>query len=328
MRRLIQATRATSGGMGGDMLLIAIKEVPIAQLRLPGNWKQILDDPSVPVLAISRKIMALHDPMVRKSDWRLIHGNRRVAAALHNGDTHILVKIIDCSDAEADLIAKMENAHREHMSREDVKKLVDAFAEQIAQMEPANDRPSSVRIKLPKTIAREIVADTLGVTPEAVKKSLQRERRRVKRLKAAADHDADVGIRSPWAQLDDDFKRQTNRIIEVTNGAAQLLQKAMQQLTLMMQAKTLPLHEGRLTKTYESIAVSSAALRALLPTCLCPYCKGVPKLQPKCLACMTTGYITRGQEPGVPDELWNEEHPVVMDDGQLVGLEQYYELAS
>lgn len=313
------------------MQLLQITYRAIADIKLPGNWRQVLEDPSIPARAMSLKLVGqLHEPMVRKSDGLLVHGCRRVAAALHNGESEVLVKLIECNDNEVELIRKIENAHREHLSREELAKLVDTISRMLISFEPEGCKPppSKRMLKLPKTKAREIVADALGITPDAVKKSLQREKQRKGRLRAITSHDDDLGIRSPWAELDDEFRSQTNRIVGVTNGAAQLVQKAMQQLTQMADGTALPLHSNRINHVREDLAVCARALRGLLPTCLCPYCKGAPVLQPKCSACIGSGYITRSQEEGVPKELWDEENPVVSVSGQFVPLADFYEMAS
>lgn len=309
--------------------VLAFKVVPIAQLKLPGHWRQVLDDPSIPARAWSLKLVGqLQEPMVRRSDWRVIYGNRRIAAALYNGESKVLVKLVDCTDDEADLIARIENAHREHMKADELRELVNGIIDLAAVANATNGGTvvdpgqTTARIKLPKAVAQAIAADVLGITQEGVKKTLQREKKRKERLRATIGHDADVGIRSPWATLDDTFRRHTNEVVAVTNGAAQLLVKAMQQLS-RMETASLPLHTARLHAVRESIAVAARALRGLLPTWLCPKCKGVPLLQPKCGTCMATGYITKNQEEGIIAELWSEDFPVVLADGKFRPLEAF-----
>lgn len=313
------------------MQLLHVSYVPIAQMKLPGNWRQVLDDPSIPGRAMSLKLVGqLHEPMVRKHDWLLVHGSRRVAAHMHNGDTEVLCKVIEASDQEVELIRKIENAHREHLSREELREMVDAISKMLVQFEPEGCKPppTKMSMKLPKTKAREIVADALGITPDAVKKRLAREKHRKMKVREQAAHDDDLGIRSPWATLDPEYRSDTNRVVGGTNCAIQLLQKAQQQLTRMYEAK-LPLHELPLNSAREAIAEVARVLRGLLPSCLCPFCKGVEDLQKKCHGCRMTGYITKAQEPGVPEELLREgDEALVSDGGKYVPLKEYYESAA
>lgn len=311
--------------------VLGFKVVAIAQLKFPGHWRKVLDDPSIPARAWSLRLVGqLQEPMVRKADWKVIYGNRRIAAALHNGETHVLVKLVACTDEEADLISRIENAHREHMKPDELRQFVDGIIELAATVQATgggtitDPKQTTTRIKLPKVVAQAIAADALGITQEGVKKTLQREKQRKAKLMETIGHDADLGIRSPWATLDDTFRRQTNEIVAVTNGAAQLLVKVMQQLS-RMETAGLPLHAARLGAVRENIAVCARALRALLPTWLCPKCKGISLLQPKCSTCMGTGYITKNQEEGVPAELWREEDPLVLVDGKYRPAADYYQ---
>jgi hypothetical protein len=311
--------------------VLCFKLVAIAQLKFPGHWRKVLDDPSIPARAWSLKLVGqLQEPMVRKKDWKVIYGNRRIAAAIHNGETHVLVKLVECTDEEAELIGRIENAHREHMKPDELRQFVNGIIELAATVEATgggsiiDPKQTTTRIKLPKVVAQAIAADALGITQEGVKKTLQREKKRKAKLKETIGHDPDLGIRSPWAVLDDKFRRQTNEVVAVTNGAAQLLVKVMQQLS-RMETAGLPLHIGRMNAVRENIAVCARALRALLPTWLCPKCKGIPLLQPKCATCMATGYITKNQEDAITAELWRVEDPVVLSDGKYYPVTDFYE---
>lgn len=313
------------------MKLIGLQVWPIARLKLPGDWKKTMQDPNLQTMAWSRKLVGqLQEPMARKSDHSLIFGRRRVASALVNGETEILLKVVECDDREARLMARIENAHREHMSRDDLKKWIDEMATDIAALEAAGEGSIAVikhnksHVKTPARLAREIAADALGVSHDAVKKGLSREKKRKAAIKEKVGHDMDLGIRSPWATLDDEFRKQTNAIVAATNQTAQLLQKAQQNITLM-ESQHLPLHGTRMNKVREAIGHAAAALRGLVPTSLCLACKGVTELQRKCTSCEMTGYITRNQEDAFPKELWDEENPVVLAQGKFAPLSMYSE---
>ena len=303
------------------MRVLGWEEVPFAKLKYPGDWKKRLSDPAVPVHAKSQEVVGIiHEPLVRKSDWRLVLGCRRVAGALYRGEEGTVFKLVDCTDEEAELLALFENAHREHMSSADQKRLIDLIAEKMAilhterEKETITESPKKKRgrMKLPRTMARELIQEATGRTKEAQRKAEQRVKEQHKELAAKVDHDADIGIRSPWADLDDDFRKATNEVVKMTHEAGQLLSRTLGRLTMLTDSGH-PLHKGRLNQVKEEIAMAAKALRGLIPTCLCPYCKGVEKLQKApCLACFGSGYITEDQEGNVPKELWEVDDQAVV----------------
>lgn len=306
------------------MMVVGFRPVPIAKMRLPGDWKKTLDDPSIPARADSMKIVGLiHEPWVRESDWKLLIGRRRVAAALHNGEAEVLCKLVECTDEEGALAADIENAFREHLTPARTKELVDSLAAKIAVLRGERGKESILepsrkkgRMKLPRTVAREIVAQATGRSKETQRKAEQREIKKNKAIEAATDHDADIGISSPWAELDDDFRRQTNKVVKTVHELAQLLSRAVGGITALVESG-LPIHQARLNRLKEDVALCSSTMRGLLPTDLCPFCKGIPAVQAKCGACLNTGYITRNQREGVPKELWEVgDEAVVMFNGK------------
>ena len=302
------------------MKVLGWEEVPFAKLKYPGDWKKRLSDPAVPVHAKSQEVVGIiHEPLVRKSDWKLILGCRRVAGALYRGEEGAVFKLVDCTDEEAELLALFENAHREHMSSADQKRLIDLIAEKMAILHTEREKETIAepkkkrgRMKLPRTMARELIQEATGRTKEAQRKAEQRVKEQHKELAAKVDHDADIGIRSPWADLDDDFRKATNEVVKMTHEAGQLLSRTLGRLTMLTDSGH-PLHKGRLNQVKEEIAMAAKSLRGLIPTCLCPYCKGVAKLQEApCHGCFGAGYITEDQEPGVPKELWEVDDSAVV----------------
>lgn len=304
----------------------------IATLRLPGDWRKTLDDPGVPAMAESQKwVGIIHEPMVRERDKLLVCGSRRVAGALHNGQESIVCKLVDCTDEEVEVLRLIENGYREHMTADKRAELVNSLAERIALLRHEKGketlqepRRKKGRLKMPRTVAREIIAQATGRTPEAQRKSEQRFEKKQRAKEAAIDPDADLGINAPWADLDDDFKRRTNKVVRQTHEAATLLSRAVGALTAIVESG-LPVHQARLNRLREDVALCSKTLRGLSPSDLCPFCKGIERVQANCGGCAGTGYITANQREGVPKELWEVgEAAVVYEKGKMVPFESYF----
>jgi ParB-like chromosome segregation protein Spo0J len=312
------------------MKQIGYESVPVAKMLFSGQWRQKLDDPSIPARAMSQKIVGLlHDPIVRKEDWKVFAGERRIAAEMHNGATEVWCKMVECTDEEGALASDMENAYREHLSAAGQAALVERLTPKIAAIkaagfDPPKPRDKRGRIKLNATEAREVAAQLTGKTVETIRKAEQRTKRQKENLLKRTDINADIGIRSLGLELDDKFRKQTNDVVAATSEIAQLMTRALGRMTVLLESG-LPVHAYRLGQAKESIALLGSMLRGLLPVCLCPFCKGVPALSPKCTGCMGTEYITANQEDGVPKELWNERAPLVTDNGKFAPLDAYYE---
>ena len=313
-------------------MTVGWRDVALATLKLPGNWRKTLDDPGVPAMAESQKLVGIvHEPIVRERDKLLVVGGRRVAGALHNGEETLVCKLVDCTDEEVDILRLIENGYREHMSPDRRKELVDSLAEKIAilrtergketVLEPARKKG---RHKLPRTVAREVISQATGRSPEAQRKSEQRFEKKQKAVMEAVDHDADLGINAPWADLDDDFKRQTNKVVRHTHEISQLLSRAIGSITQLVESG-LPVHQARLNRLKEDLALCSKTMRGMIPSDLCPFCKGADTVQEHCGGCLSTGYITQNQREGVPKELWEVgEKAVVMQRGKMVPFESLF----
>jgi ParB-like chromosome segregation protein Spo0J len=307
--------------------------VAITKLLLPGDWRKKLDAPGIPAMAASMKMVGvIHEPVVRESDWKLGPGAHRVAAALHNGESEVLCKLIKCTDDELELMCLIENAYRKNLTPPEEKKLVDQLAERIAIMRAEKGKETILeplrkkgKLKLPRTEARELLAQVSGRSKEGQRKLEQRvEKRKLEQI-AKIDHDADIGIRSPWGELDDEFRKKTNDVVRHTYESATLLSRALGRLTELSNSG-LPLHRARMNRVREDLALLSSTLRGLTPTCLCPFCKGVEELQAlPCGGCMGTGYVTQNQEEGIPSELWSEgDGAVVIAGGQFVPYSRFF----
>ncbi len=301
---------------------VGYRDILIADLKLPGNWRQVLDDPFTKSLAESiRTFSQLQEPVVRRDDKMLLAGAHRVAAHVLLGLPRCYCKVVDCSDDEAAAIAKVENAHRGHnveMQQKDVLALVELTAkvEEQRRQDPDADKPR----KTAKTVAREIVAAKMGVTPGALRQAEHREK--LRRADTKDIEKRDFAIRSIGMEFHESFIDSVRLVAEKQDEAARCLTRAATILTGLSNSK-MPVHTDRLGHVRTELATISKMLRGMKPSSLCPYCKGCESIASKCTACMGTSYIASSQEVGVPLELWDEQEPKVAYQGKILPLDEF-----
>lgn len=304
------------------MNVIGFKEIAITAMKLPGDWRKVLDDPNVKHQAASiRTFTQLQEPIVRRSDMQLIAGRRRVAAHVYLGLEYVYCKLIECSDDETIAIAKVENAHREHdlgKQKEDLVELV-ALTTKIEE-ERRLSPGAAVPRKKAKSVAREIVAESIGLTPGALRQKEYREIQRRKEVQGLRKQD--TGIKSLGMEFDDEFKEKIDKVVQGIENAAEKLSRTATVLTQLSNLR-VPLHTDRLSYIRTELATLSKALRGLRPSSLCPYCKGIEQIVSACTACLGTGYITQSQEAGVPAELWDEIDSRVVFQGKMLPLDGF-----
>lgn len=299
------------------MDFLGIKMVACSKLYLPGDFRQRVEAPHIPNLA--RSIDALdgpiHEPIVRKSDGRLICGTDRVAAHFFLKRDMIRVKLVECTDEEAEKIAVDENFHRRHSLEEREALLAEATRLQT-RIAPFIYRTGKVgRPKEPATLAREEVAARTGVSPAAIRKQEQRKRKEKTR--------ATSPVRDLGMKVDADWRMkvaEAQRILEDDSRSLRLLQT--QTMKLLYNDEAL-VQKPRVKLLLELVTEAADLAKELIPSCLCPACKGLTGAQEKCPFCFSTGYVSKGQEAGIPKELWDEDKACV--DGKVVPLSSLVE---
>lgn len=320
------------------MKIIGLKSVPISKLKLPGNWTKILRDPEVQARAASIKQVGLiHEPVVRKSDMLLIAGRRRVAAHLRNGDKSVMIKLIECTDHEAAIIEQAENAERTHDSDKQGSaqaRLVELLAKEISERE-------GVRLKGPgrgrtaKGRARELVAASRGVSPNAVRQAEYRERKRAESrgqpaAKAPKVPAAAPLIRTFGIHLEAEFVRDLKELQDLNEACERAATAALQAVKQLRKRYAEPadgLPPFAFPETYDKaldlLSQASSEIRGLRPVSVCPSCKAVDEISEECGHCRRLQYITRRQEPLVPAHLLDERNPVVVHKGQEKPLSEF-----
>jgi len=96
------------------VLVAGHEEVELASLELPEDIQQRMQGENANKLATSLRLHGgyIHDPAIRLDDRRIIVGRDRIAGALIEGLTYLTMKLVQCSDAEAEQLEIEENLHR------------------------------------------------------------------------------------------------------------------------------------------------------------------------------------------------------------------------
>lgn len=312
------------------MKVLGLKEVAIEKLSLPGDMKTRRKSDSVKELGQAIEAtdgFILHDPVVRKSDMKLLAGRDRIAAKLNRGEKFAIVKYVECDDAEALAIELAENAGRRHDPKkkaEQFLRMMEATAKQVApevaQEKAAN--PSSR--KTPKKAAREKVARSRGVKPEAVRKAEQRAKA-VREDRAPAPRSSErppkaTKSEAPIATLgiaiEPEWLVSVGRVQEELTKIADRVATALSGLTVLRKSK-LPIDDARIAALWDGLHGIGESIRGAIPKSICPWCKGLPGIQDQCQACDGNGYITASVKD-IPKELLDMAHPVVAVKGKYV----------
>jgi hypothetical protein len=74
---------------------------------------------------------------------------------------------------------------------------------------------------------------------------------------------------------------------------------------------------GRIERLLEIVEQARKDVLLERPAALCPYCKGVPKVQQACAACLRTGYVGRDVLAKAPAELLAPPHRVSFE-GRII----------
>jgi hypothetical protein len=271
------------------MKVLRTTTVPISRLRLPGNWRAFLAEPATEECAAA---LLAAQPVVRASDQRLLSGKLEVAAREKLGLEEVLVKMVDCTEAEAQAI---EAADAGGNRNEITLLLVDHLTAEGGG----------------RGAARRAVAETQGIQPESVR---MREYRASKsRRKESAFNDLGVPIVPEWLDTIEGVQEQLDGVI-----AKVVLAKGA--LTRMVkQGAPLP---QRVAHLQEELGRLGTALRGMRPAMLCPYCKGLDKVRAECSGCEALGYLGEDLGAGVPAEFLGREPRLVIYRGEVVPWEE------
>lgn len=308
------------------MKFLGYQVVAYRDIKFPGDWRAIQKDPATQRMRKSvGRFGILQDPIVRKADMQLVCGAHRIGADIAEGRVMGQVKYIDCTDLELEAIRRIENGDRRHdvaWGKTNYVELLDML-EKEEKVIPPKDQPPTVsgREHSPRRRAREKVAQQLGVKSESVRQAERRQKRK-KEKEAKERGQAKQVIPTHGIPVNDEFTSQVVAIRAGLEEAANLLARAQGILTSLT-SRDLPMHDARLQRTKDELSAVGSAIRTLAPFALCPFCKGIDALQKLCAGCATTGYITKNQADGVPQELWDEDNPVVLVDGSFRPFKEF-----
>lgn len=302
------------------MKVIGFKTIPLTTIVLPGDFRSRLELDHVREKSKSiEQVGLLHEPIVRKADMRLLAGEDRVAAmyllCTERGDEpRCLVKLVECTDEEAQDVRDHENVYRRHdlaEQRATLARIVERKAEQIAIANApkcANPKHEGMgRPKLPTTIAREQVAKALNTSPRAIEAAIHRFEQQQMATRPVHERPKPVPtIKTLGIELGQEWLDEVTTIQAHLTACANRLRSAQVDLTAVrdMHGGTQPAYpQARLNRLYELIHAAAFEVRAAIPESLCPFCKGLSGIQEECAACVTLGFVTGQQMAQVPAEL-------------------------
>lgn len=313
------------------MNVIAIKNVRIDSLHLPGDWRKRLTRKSVKRLAESVEELAmLHEPIVRKETNELLTGMDRTAAHVLLKRDEIRVKMVECSDEEALMIRDHENSRRRHNEAgkvEIVEPVMPALqAREKAIKAKGEHKTKERRPGRPKTargMAYEQEAEARGIRPNSVRTQAWRERAKAEREK---QHKEQTKAKDPiycfGMELDEAGLKIVIAMQQSLIEANGLIVNAQRELT---QAMKLPGAATRLAFMKDTLSETANTIRDLVPTMLCPYCKWLEPVTKDCACCEGAGFIGKGKESGVPKELMDKNNLVVLHRTEMVPVGKFVE---
>lgn len=285
------------------MKVVGTKSVNVEQIRKPGNWREICGSVDVAQRAESiREVGLIHPPLLRRKDGALeiVAGRRRVAAHDVMKLPMVEARIVECSDAEARRLARVENLEREHLTQEQRQALrrehaADLAADMVSphdvEKPPAAD-PKPGRPKSPERAARKQAAKDLGVSEETI--------RRAQVTDAPAKPETPAPRLETWGvAVDAALLTEADAVLDALEEVDAKLRAAQAALTKLAGAGLgfVPQSIARALQT------TAAMVRGARPQAVCPYCKAQEALRPKCPACGGFGYVTQDGLADVPAEL-------------------------
>ena len=282
----------------------------------------------------------IHAPTVRTSDKRLICGRDRMAALVMLKAKKAWVRLVDCTDAEAQELELAENVYRRNENRAElIAQLVGLKEQQVrAEVEltqrapgvggddpsqrgkgASSDPETRAGQRAIKAEARKRGARDGGITTSAIRKA-----ERAAEKSSAAPMSGELGSApaaeagEPALTLDllgcDDasakavakYARKDQEAIDEADQALRHAQAVLRRLTPCTAFKQL----------HEQVHRVASLVRSARPEAICPWCKGLPKSDVACGPCAGLGYVTDEMRARAPKEL-REGPPLVAIDGKF-----------
>ena len=312
-----------------------LHDIQIAQMAVPDDWDALVRNAETGSLAKTIGMVGLiAKPMVRKSDGRIVCGLHRIAAHARQKLDTCKIELIECSDDEAEVLGRHENAYRRSYKKGERDKLIAESvpfyeaairARPVAPPEPpVQSRQDEHRRKAKeeKAVKREAVASAAAaanVTPDAAAHAVNR----------VAREDAPVEPVAPWAfpTLGMELDKMTLTQIELVDKSLASLHGKLGAVAVLMGnlERLRGIHATRLQGARNQLTALLGFVTGMRPHSVCPWCKCVDDVRVKCSTCEARGYIVRDQRDGIPTELLDETDLVVSFGGKLVPVMQFFE---
>jgi ParB-like chromosome segregation protein Spo0J len=314
------------------MKILGQKPLKIDQLILPGDMAERRKSRRVEELAGSiRDKVFLHPITVRRRDdgsLKLLAGGDRVAAHLELGLEKIDARLVECDALEETELTLTENLRRKHLPPDERNKLEEQLlelhtkreeerqaAEEAVLQEDPTYVPDSRPPKSPKALAREKVAATRGVKPESVRRQEARRKQKEEEEEERRKGDATVGdppIETMGMRTHPSFQGQVRKVQKSFREALSKIRSVTATITYLTKSE-LPAPREQLRPIYAQLQEASHGLDRLVPTHLCPACKGVEPLVATCMTCEEAAFVGKGVMENCPPEGMDEDLKVLVD---------------
>lgn len=300
------------------MKLSAPRRLEFSQLKLPGNWRSLLDDPvevdgkevSDPDMVPVEETGDVRCPLVRRTGgkYEIVLGLKRVVAAARAKHKGLDFQLLDCTDVQAEALRSGDRGNE--MMQKVMRELVRVLVTRAERLEPPRHgrlqtpgRPRTVR-----AITREMLADELGISADSLRKAEYRAR-----VKAGERYPAIYDYRIT----------QPTEWIAYTNDVRVACIEALEHMNVARRALEAVEHYGveRVNAVLQQVRHAGQRLVDHRPRQLCPYCKNIDGLVEQCGMCVREGWVGQLNETLIDHRLLGDEPLYVMKNGALEQLE-------
>ena len=271
------------------MRVVGTRRIPVADINGMDDIDELMKTTRVQELAASIKDVGgrtINDPVVRSEGNRIVCGRDRIAAYTINGANMISVRLIVCTDTEADVMTRHENVYRRidpAQRDQDLSDLVKLKLDQKIAAHP-DKKVAGQGGLLPE--ARKEVAKETGHTTEQVRMSEARAKRRDK-----GAHAQPADIQTWGIEVDERWSKGFGGTQEYMKTAAKRLRNAREELNVFSESGC-PIQRNSTAKLREDIRRLARLASTMVPVALCPYCKGQDGVQADCVGCEASGFMT------------------------------------
>ncbi len=309
--------------MESEVTEYGLRKYKIDKLRLPGDWRRILESDAAKEQAASIGTVGLiHHPVVRQSDRLLICGHTRTAGLVILGETHVQAKVIECSDEHVSAMRSHENSERTHnptQQRLDREARLAEITEELSGDGEARNRKALGAAALGQLAKEE------GVKPKAIYQQDWRERERQKKIAAEQAELLADPIDDRGMEMDGAFLVQLGLVRKRLRDAVAKVASAVTTLRTM-KTQGLPFSHGVIDEIATGLQTAAKDIAIEAPRTLCFYCRALAGVVEDCADCRSTGWMSAracSDAGSIPHALADDENPAVMFRGDIVTVDEY-----